>query len=240
MRIVVMAMAIILAMTVVATVAAARITNTNSESSSERYMVYESPFDRWEFNCASGSFLKYLHDPKYDIGEEFTVCMWFRRDVFNKQQFLISKGHWGDRVGWRFMIKQTKPPYQYEQIQLDVGDGCNLNYYKTLKGITNSDWHCIVFIFNANKIYTDSKGVATHGMLILDGAAEEYYMARSDGAPLIRDVKPLNEPMYIGRHSDKKNAYCFTGVMSNITMYHVDIGMDAAINYYRETKHLYE
>ena len=182
--------------------------------------------------------ISYPYDRTTDIDEEMTIMMWFKRDVFNTQQFLISKGHHGDRQGWRLMIKQTKPPYQYEQIQFDVGNKASLNYYKTLDGIVDHEWHSLVILFNSNKIYVDSKGTETHGVIILDGKAE-YYMAcppEDKGNPPIDDVSLYRAPMYIGRHSDQKNKYYFTGSMSNVTIMDVDIGISAAQNWHETTK----
>lgn len=191
-----------------------------------------------EFDGTIENCLQYPHNSDYDIGDEFTVRMWFRRDVFDEQQFFMSKGHWEDELGWRFMVKQTKPPYQYEQVQFDVGDGKNLNYYKTLQGIVDSEWHCIVFVWNANKIYVDSKGMATHGALILDGKAD-YYMARSDTKkPAISEVKPYREPMYVGRHF-AKGKFFYVGAMANIEILDMDIGIDGAVEYYESTKDAY-
>lgn len=182
--------------------------------------------------------MSYKYDRTTDIDDEMTITLWFRRDVFNNQQFLISKGHWSDRKGWRLMIKQTKPPYQYEQIQFDVGNKKSLNYYKTLDGIMDHDWHSIVVLFNANKIYVDSKGIETHGVILLDGKPE-YYMAcppEDKNEPPISEVVPYRAPMYIGRHSDQKNKYYFTGGINNITIMDVDIGIEAAQNWHETTK----
>ena len=202
------------------------------------HLVWNSSFDVHEFDGTIENCCQYPHNRDYDIGDEFTIRMWFRRDVFNKQQFFLSKGHWEDKLGWRFMVKQTKPPYQAEQIQFDVGDGSELNYYKTLQGITDSDWHCIVFVWNANKIYVDSKGMATHGALILDGKAD-YYMARSDTKkPAISEVKPYRKPMHVGRHFCK-DKFFFVGAMANIEMLDTDIGIDGAVEYYKSTKDAY-
>ena len=202
------------------------------------HIVWNSSFDVHEFDGTIKKCFQYPHNPDYDIGDEFTIRMWFRRDVFNKQQFFLSKGHWEDKLGWRFMVKQTKPPYQAEQIQFDVGDGSELNYYKTLQGITDSDWYCIVFVWNANKIYVDSKGTATHGALILDGKAD-YYMARSDTKkPVISEVKPYRSEMYVGRHFCK-GKFFYVGAMANIEMLDTDIGIDGAVEYYESTKDAY-
>ena len=202
------------------------------------HLVWNSSFDVHEFDGTIENCCQYPHNRDYDIGDEFTIRMWFRRDVFNKQQFFLSKGHWEDKLGWRFMVKQTKPPYQAEQIQFDVGDGSELNYYKTLQGITDSDWYCIVFVWNANKIYVDSKGTATHGALILDGKAD-YYMARSDTKkPVISEVKPYRSEMYVGRHFCK-GKFFYVGAMANIEMLDTDIGIDGAVEYYESTKDAY-
>jgi len=194
-------------------------------------MLGRHEFDR-------GARITYPYDPDTDIDDELTIRMWFRRDKFNTHQFLIAKGHWGDRAGWRLMIKQTKPPYQYEQIQFDVGNKKSLNYYKTLDGITDSDWHSVTVLFNAGKIYKDSKGVETHGVILLDGEVE-YYMAcppEDERNPPIADVTRYREPMWIGRHSDKANKYHFTGMLANITIEDVDIGIDAAKQWHQDTK----
>ena len=201
-------------------------------------VVWNSTPGVHEFDGTTENCLQYPHNPDYDIGDEFTVRTWFRRDVFNEQQFFMSKGHWEDKLGWRFMVKQTDPPYQYEQCQFDVGNGKELNYYKTLQGITDSDWHCIVFVWNANKIYVDSKGTSTHGALILDGKAD-YYMARSDTKkPVISEVKPYRKPMYVGRHFCK-DKFFFVGAMANTEMLDTDIGIGGAIDYYKSTKDAY-
>ena len=174
--------------------------------------------------------ISYPYDRTTDAGEEMTIMMWFRRDVFNTQQFLISKGHHGDRQGWRLMVKETKPPYQYEQIQFDVGNKASLNYYKSLDGIVDHEWHSLVVLFNANRIYVDSKGKRTHAVIILDGKTD-YYMSSPPediNNPAIDYVSPYKAPMYIGRHSDSKNKYYFTGAMSNVTIMNVDIGISAA------------
>jgi len=151
------------------------------------------------FDGDGGQYGVWEDDKKLDITGPKTFLCWFRRDVFNLQQFFMSKGHWGDRIGWRYMVKQTKPPYQYEQIQFDVGDGNELNYYKTLGSVTDSKDHFTAFVFDPNRIFVDAKGVDTHGFLALDGDCDNYYMARSDDK-LISDVKAYRREMYIGRH----------------------------------------
>ena len=222
----------------VATTAAPTPTLTPTPDDETDHIVWKSPFDVQEFDGTGKGCCQYPHKPEYDIEDEFTIRMWFRRDVFNKEQFFISNGNWKKKLGWRLMVKQTKSPYQYEQIQFDVGDGKNLNYYKTLQGITDSKWHCIVVVFNANKIYVDSKGTPTHGALILDGKAD-YYMARSNKKKAaISEVKPYGKEMYIGRHfCDGK--FFFTGAMANIEILDIDIGIDGGIEYYEDTKDQY-
>ncbi|RJS69668.1 hypothetical protein CW696_06800 [ANME-2 cluster archaeon] len=189
------------------------------------------------FDGDGGQYGIWEDDPKLDITGPKTFLCWFRRDVFNLQQFLLSKGHWGDRIGWRYMIKQTKPPYQYEQIQFDVGDGRDLNYYKTLQGVTDSKDHFTAFVFNPDKIYTDSKGVDTHGFLQLDGDPDKYYMARS-GDTLISRVKPYRREMYVGRHFCEGKFY-FAGMIYFARIIDDDIGKDGTVDFYNRTKHLY-
>ena len=137
------------------------------------------------------------------------------------------------------MVKQTEPPYQYEQIQFDVADGSELNYYKSNKGITDSLDHFAVMVFNPNKIYVDSKGVETHGFVCLDGDCDDYYMARSDTSkPAIRNVTPYREPMYLGRHfCDGKFYFC--GMIYEAKILKEDIGKEGVVEYYNSTKHLY-
>ena len=174
-----------------------------------------------------------------DIKGPMTWMVWFRRDVFNLQQFFLSKGHWGDQLGWRMMVKQTKPPYQYEQIQFDVGDGTDLNYYKSNKGVTDSKDHFAAMVFNPDVTYVDSKDVETHGFVCLDGDCDDYYMARSDTNKVpITTVKPYRSPMYLGRHFCEDKFY-FTGMIYDVQILTGDPGKEGVTKYYNDTKHLY-
>lgn len=174
-----------------------------------------------------------------DIKGPMTWMIWFRRDTFNLQQFFLSKGHWEDELGWRMMVKQTKPPYQYEQIQFDVGDGTDLNYYKSNKGVTDSKDHFAAMVFNPNVTYVDSKGVDTHGYVCLDGNCDDYYMARSNTSkPPITTVKPYRAPMYLGRHFCEGKFY-FSGMIYDVQIVTGDPGKEGVTKYYDDTKHLY-
>ena len=177
--------------------------------------------------------------PNLDITGKTTMMVWFRRDTLNDHQFLLSKGDWKDRLGWRLMIKETRPPYQYEQIQFDVGDGTNLNYYKSNKGINDTKDHFVAVVFNPDMTYVDSKGVDTHGFVCLDGNCDDYYMARSnkDTSP-ITTVKPYRAPMYLGRHFTE-NKFCFVGMIYEAKIIKEDMGKEGVTKYYNDTKHLY-
>lgn len=174
-----------------------------------------------------------------DIKGPMTWMIWFRRDIFNLQQFFLSKGHWGDQLGWRFMVKQTDPPYQYEQIQFDVGDGTDLNYYKSNKGVTDSKDHFAAMVFNPSKTYIDSKGVETHGFVCLDGDCDDYYMARSNTSKdPITSVKPYRSPMYLGRHFCEGKFY-YAGMIYDVQILSGDLGKDGVTKYFDDTKSKY-
>jgi len=195
--------------------------------------------DNHYFDGSGGQYGLWEDTDKLDINGPMTWMIWFRRDIFNLQQFFLSKGHWGDQLGWRMMVKQTEPPYQYEQIQFDVGDGTDLNYYKSNKGVTDSRDHFAAMVFNPNIDYIDSKNVTTHGFVCLDGDCDDYYMARSDtNKPPITRVKPYRAPMYLGRHFCDGKFY-FAGMIYDAKIIQGDIGKNGVTTYYNDTKDMY-
>ena len=189
------------------------------------------------FDGDGGQYGIWEDNEKLDITGPKTFLVWFRRDVFNLQQFFLSKGHWGTQLGWRYMVKQTEPPYQYEQIQFDVGDGSELNYYKTLQGITDSKDHFTAFVFDPTKTFVDAKGVDTHGFLALDGDCDNYYMARSD-TKLISKVKPYRSEMYIGRHFCEGKFY-LAGMIYMARIIEGGMSKDDVNAFYEKTKGSY-
>ena len=213
-----------------------------------------------EFDEGSPETILEGHD-EMDITGACVICAWFRRDVFWRnrdhggQCFIAAKGEYSTRLGWRFMLKGCDPPYQFLNVQFDIGDGSKLNMYKIIVPTADRRDHFAAFLFQPGKRfvngiemvdYTDADGNvyrsehACPACMIYDGRTERIWRCVQYDENPIQTVQAGGVPLGIGKDSvTNLPKYGLSGAIYELKKFDGDYSIQDVIDYYNATKDNY-